>query len=55
MDTRSENLRRRFAAAAERERRELARTLSSAGVRHVVLSTAGEWLRPLAVFLERAK
>jgi hypothetical protein len=25
--------------------------LSAIGVRHVVLSTAGDWLRPLAVFL----
>lgn len=55
VDTRSEKLRRRFAAAAEVERRELARALASIGVRHVVLSTAGEWLRPLALFLRRAK
>jgi uncharacterized protein (DUF58 family) len=55
VDTRSEKLRHRFATAAEAERRELARSLASIGVRHVVLSTAGEWLRPLAVFLRRAK
>ena len=55
VDTRSEKLRRRFAAAAEVERRELSRALASIGVRHVVLSTAGEWLRPLALFLRRAK
>jgi uncharacterized protein (DUF58 family) len=55
VDTRSERLRRRFAAAAEAERRDLAHELSSIGVRHLVLSTAGEWLRPLAVFLRRAR
>jgi uncharacterized protein (DUF58 family) len=55
VDTRSEKLRRRFAAAAEAERRELARAFVSIGVRHVVLSTAGDWLRPLALFLRRAK
>ena len=53
VDTRSERLRRRFAAAAEEERRELAQALASIGVRHVVLTTAGEWLRPLAVSLRR--
>ncbi len=51
--TRSERLRARFAAAAENERRDVARELRSVGVRHVVLSTAGEWLRPLVAFLKR--
>jgi uncharacterized protein (DUF58 family) len=51
VDTRSEKLRRRFAAAAAEERAGLARTFASAGVRHVTLSTEGEWLRPLAIFL----
>ncbi len=55
VNTRSERLRRRFAAAAEAERRDLARGLASIGVRHLVLTTSGEWLRPLAVFLRRAK
>jgi uncharacterized protein (DUF58 family) len=55
VDTRSEKLRRRFAAAAADERRSLARTLSSAGVRHLVLSTSGDWLRHLAVFLRRTR
>ena len=36
-------------------RAELARTFASAGVRHVVLSTAGDWLRPLAGFLRKAQ
>ena len=52
-DTRSERLRARFAAAAAEERREVARRLASAGARHVVLSTSGDWLRSLATFLRR--
>jgi uncharacterized protein (DUF58 family) len=51
VDTRSARLRERFAAAAADERRGLARTFASIGVRHVVLSTDGDWLRTLAVFL----
>ncbi len=47
VDTRSRRLRERFAVAAAAERGELARSLSSVGVRHVVLSTSGDWLRPL--------
>jgi uncharacterized protein (DUF58 family) len=54
-DTRSEKLRARFAAAAAAERAEVARTLTSAGARHVVLSTSGDWLRSLAVFLRRGR
>jgi uncharacterized protein (DUF58 family) len=53
VDTRDHRLRARFAAAAEEERSGLARMLASLGVRHVVLSTAGDWLRPLTVFLRR--
>jgi uncharacterized protein (DUF58 family) len=52
-DTRSERLRARFAAAAADERREVARRLASAGARHVVLSTSGDWLRGLATFLRQ--
>jgi uncharacterized protein (DUF58 family) len=54
-DTRSEKLRARFAAAAADERAQVARTLASAGARHVVLSTSGDWLRSLAVFLRRGR
>lgn len=54
-DTRSAKLRARFAAAAAEERAEVARTLVSAGARHVVLSTSGDWLRSLAVFLRRGR
>ncbi len=52
-DTRSERLRWRFAAAAAEERAQLARTLAAAGARHVVLTTSGDWLRSLAIFLRR--
>jgi uncharacterized protein (DUF58 family) len=54
-DTRNAKLRARFAAAAAAERTEVARTLASAGARHVVLSTSGDWLRNLAVFLRRGR
>jgi uncharacterized protein (DUF58 family) len=50
-DTRSRRLRERFAAAAAEERAEVARAISRAGARHIVLSTAGDWLRPLAAGL----
>ena len=53
VDTRSRKLRERFAAAATGERSEVARDLASVGVRHLVLSTSGDWLRTLAVFLRR--
>jgi uncharacterized protein (DUF58 family) len=52
-DTRNGRLRARFAVAAAEERAQLARTLASAGSRHVVLTTSGDWLRSLAVFLRR--
>ena len=55
VDTRNAKLRSRFAQAAAEERRGLERTLGSLGVRHVVLTTSGDWLRPLAVFLRRNK
>lgn len=55
VDTRDAKLRARFAAAAAEERSGLARTLGSLGVRHIVLSTSGDWLRSLAVFLRRAR
>jgi hypothetical protein len=53
VDTRSRRLRERFAAAAKAERGDVARTLASVGARHVVLSTSGDWLRTLVVFLRR--
>jgi uncharacterized protein (DUF58 family) len=53
VDTRSAKLRARFAAAAAAERAEVAGILASAGARHVVLTTSGDWLRTFAVFLRR--
>ena len=53
VDTRSRKLRERFAAAAADERSDVARELASVGVRHLVLSTSGDWLRTLAAFLRR--
>jgi uncharacterized protein (DUF58 family) len=55
VDTRSRRLRERFAAAAANERTEVSRALASVGARHVVLSTQGDWLRELAVFLRRRR
>jgi uncharacterized protein (DUF58 family) len=55
VDTRSPKLRARFAEAAAEERGRLAGTLASLGVRHIVLSTSGDWLRPLAHHLRRRR
>ncbi len=53
VDTRDSKLRARFASAAAEERSALRRTLASLGVRHAVLSTSGDWLRQLALFLKK--
>jgi uncharacterized protein (DUF58 family) len=55
VDTRSPKLRARFAHAAAEERGRLAGMLASLGVRHIVLSTSGDWLRPLAHHLRRRR
>ena len=55
VDTRSRRLRERFAIAAAAERSQVTRMLTSAGVRHVVLSTSGDWLRPFVTFLRRSR
>ncbi len=55
VDTRSRRLRERFEAAAAAERAELAAELALVGVRHLVLSTRGDWLRPLVSFLRRRR
>jgi uncharacterized protein (DUF58 family) len=55
VDTRSKRLRERFATAAAQDRAELTHTLASLGVRHLVLSTSGDWLRSLAIFLSRKR
>jgi uncharacterized protein (DUF58 family) len=53
VDTARRRLRERFAATADAERAALARELASLRIPHLVLSTAGDWLRPFAAFLER--
>lgn len=55
VDTRNERLRTRFAAAAAQERAVVAQTLASSGARHIVLTTSGEWLRTLAVYLRQGR
>jgi uncharacterized protein (DUF58 family) len=55
VDTGRRRVRERFAAVAEEDRAALARELTSLGVAHTVLSTAGDWLRPFASFLERGR
>ena len=54
VDTRDPVLRESFAEAADAERRDLAGMLVSSGVRHVALSTEGDWLGGLAEFLRRS-
>jgi uncharacterized protein (DUF58 family) len=53
VDTARRRLRERFAETAAAERADLERELASLGVPHLVLSTAGDWLRSLATFVER--
>jgi len=55
VDTGDASLRERFAEAAAEERSGVARVLSAIGVPHVVLSTSGDWLRQLALFLGARK
>jgi uncharacterized protein (DUF58 family) len=55
VNTRSRKLRERFAVAAAAERAQVAQVFASAGVRHVVLTTSGDWLRTLVVFLRRSR
>jgi uncharacterized protein (DUF58 family) len=52
VDTSSKRLRERFAAAAAAERAEVADAIRTTSADHVVLTTAGDWLRPLATFLD---
>jgi len=51
VDTSSRRLREQFSAAATNERSSLARELRRVGADHVVLSTAGSWLRSFAAQL----
>jgi uncharacterized protein (DUF58 family) len=53
VDTSSRGLRERYAEAAALDRAAVAADVRRAGADHVVLSTQGEWLRPLLVALAR--
>ena len=55
VNTRDDAVRELYRDAAAEERREVVRAISSVGVRHVALSTQGDWLRPLAAFLRRGR
>jgi uncharacterized protein (DUF58 family) len=55
VDTAQRRLRERFASEAAAEREDLAAQLRSVGVDHLVLWTAGDWLRPLAGFLKNRR
>ena len=55
VNTRSRKLRERFAVAAAAERAQVTQVFASAGVRHVVLSTSGDWLRALVVYFRRSR
>jgi uncharacterized protein (DUF58 family) len=52
VDTRSKKIRQRFDELAATDRDEVAAELRSLGVGHVVLSTQGDWLKPLIGFLK---
>jgi uncharacterized protein (DUF58 family) len=54
VNTSRRSVRGRFAAAAAAERAEVTAALRRAGADHLVLSTAGDWLRDLAGHLRRA-
>jgi len=55
IDTSDASLRERFETAAAAERDEVRRAVASAGAEHIVLTTSGDWLRPLAAFLGRRR
>jgi len=54
VNTSSRSIRKRFAEAAAAEREDVAAALRRAGADHLVLSTAGDWLRDLAGHLRRS-
>jgi hypothetical protein len=55
VDTRKRRVRARFAEAAAAERDEVRAALRRTGADHVVLSTAGDWLRIFAGHLRRGE
>jgi uncharacterized protein (DUF58 family) len=52
VDTSSKKLRDRFAAAAAADRAAVADAVRATSADHVVLTTSGDWLRPLTTFLD---
>jgi uncharacterized protein (DUF58 family) len=54
VDTSDLRVRAGFKQAADEERRRLAVAFVSSGVPHLELSTEGDWLKPLAAFLNRS-
>jgi uncharacterized protein (DUF58 family) len=54
VNTSSRGIRKRFAEAAAADREDVAAALRRAGADHLVLSTAGDWLRDLAAHLRRS-
>jgi uncharacterized protein (DUF58 family) len=54
VNTSRHSIRKRFAEAAAAEREDVAAALRRAGADHLVLSTAGDWLRDLAAHLRRS-
>ena len=55
VDTRRKKVRQRFAQAAAAERDDVRAAIRRAGADHLVLSTAGDWLRVLAGHLRRSE
>ena len=55
VDTRRAKTRNAFAAAAEADRADVARELTSLGVAHCVLTTDEDWLRTLGSFMTRER
>jgi uncharacterized protein (DUF58 family) len=55
VNTSRRGVRRRFAQAALAEREDVAAALRRAGADHLVLTTAGDWLRDLAGHLRRSR
>jgi len=53
VDTSKRGLRERFRAAAATERAEVAASIAETGTRHVVLTTAGDWLKTFAGAVSR--
>jgi uncharacterized protein (DUF58 family) len=53
VDTSDRSVLRRFAAAADAERVDVRRAIRGTGANHVVISTAGDWLRTFAAALSK--